>query len=200
MRYTFGLTYPADFPVDGKRVKQNMHALIEWFRRRGVGYFWIIEFQERGAPHFHGFLTDIRLDAGGNFLKNSYIGQEELAIAWNRIISADRPEYLGDRDHLAHGCYHALIREQGKAASYFTEYMKKLEQKIVPAGYSDVGRYWGFTRDLLEVKVQTVPGSYRELSRLVRLERRKYVARCRSWGFKWKWRGAGWTSWDEKSD
>ena len=196
MMFTFGLTYPKDFPVDGRRVKENLHALTMWLNRRGIGYFWIIEFQERGAPHFHGFLTRPRIDDQGNVLITSYVGRDELAAAWNRIISADRPEYLDDPDHLKHGAYLEVIQSQGKMASYFTEYMKKLEQKIVPANYRDVGRYWGFTRTLLDVKVQTVQGDYRELSRMIRLERRMYKAKCRTWGFKWKWHGKGWTFWD----
>lgn len=184
MNVTFGLTYPADFPIDGRRVKENLCALLAWLRRRNLGYFWIIEFQERGAPHFHGFLTDYPID---------------LAEAWNKIISADRPGYLQDPAHLEHGVYVAGIESQDRLASYFTEYMKKLEQKRVPLQYKGVGRYWGFTRSLLAVKVQSVSGDYRELSRLLRLERRKYKVRCRSWGFKWKYRGNGWTSWDEKN-
>lgn len=183
MAYTFGLTYPADFPVDGRRVKENLCALLEWFRRRKLGYFWIIEFQERGAPHFHGFLTGL-------------VSHGDLSRAWNRIIAADRPEYLGDPAALQHGVYVAPIDNQGKLASYFTEYMKKLEQKRVPMQYQNVGRFWGFTRSLLSVQVQSVPGDYRELSRLLRIERNKYKARCRTWGFKWKYRGQGWTSWD----
>lgn len=183
MAFTFGLTYPADFPTDGRRVKENLFALLAWLRRRGVGYFWIIEFQERGAPHFHGLLT-----GSVTFL--------ELSQAWNRIISADRSEYLGNIDALYHGVYLSSIDSQEALASYFTEYMKKLQQKIVPVQYSGVGRYWGFTRSLLAVKVQSVQGDYRQLSRLIRLERKKYQARCRAWGFKWKYRGQGFTSWD----
>lgn len=171
--------------------------MIEWLRRRGLGYFWIIEFQEREAPHYHGLLTGPKFDQAGNFVKDSYVGRDELAQAWNRIISADRPEYLGDRYHLEHGAYLAPIQSQEKLASYYTEYMKKLEQKTVPPDYVNVGRYWGFSKSLLEVKEQTVSGSFRELSRLLRQERRKYKARCRTWGFKWKYRGQGFTSWDE---
>jgi hypothetical protein len=187
MQLTFGLTYPADFPTDGRRVKRNLGALLDWFRRRGLGYFWIIEFQRRGAPHFHGFLTGL-------------VTHDELSSAWNKIISADRLEYFEDSAHLKNGVYLGVIENQDKLASYFTEYMKKLEQKIVPPQYDNVGRYWGFTRRLLQVKVQTVTATHRELSRLLRIERRKYFARCRAWGFKWKWTGYGWTAWDERKE
>jgi hypothetical protein len=186
MKLTFGLTYPADFPTDGRRVKRNLGALLDWLRRRKIGYFWIIEFQERGAPHFHGFLTEL-------------VTHGEFSAAWNRIISADRPEYFGDPAHLEHGVYVASIESQDKLASYFTEYMKKLEQKTVPEQYSGVGRFWGFTSALLSVQVQTVTAGYGELSRLVRPERKRYIARCRDWGFKWKWKGLGWVQWDEKN-
>jgi hypothetical protein len=97
---------------------------------------------------------------------------------------------------LKHGVYVGPILNQNKLASYYTEYMKKLEQKRVPADYTGVGRFWSYTPSLLEVKEQAIPGTFRELARLLRFERRKYKARCRAWGFKWKWQGQGFTAWD----
>lgn len=200
MKMVFGLTYPADFPNDGLRVKRNLGALLDWFRRRGIEYFWIIEWQDRGAPHFHGFLTGPKFDDQGSFVRNSFVGKAELAAAWNRIVSADRPEYLGDPAHLEHGTFYEIIEDQYKLASYYTTYMKKLEQKTVPPGYESVGRYWGYSRSLMVKREQVVRCTYREAMRLLRIPRKRYKARCRSWGIRWKHYGLGFTEWDEKNE
>jgi hypothetical protein len=50
------LTYPAEFPIDGKLVKRQFEALCKrWLRQWGERPrgMWVIEFQDRGAPHFH---------------------------------------------------------------------------------------------------------------------------------------------------
>lgn len=53
------LTYPADFPVDGKLVKQHF---LRWLKRterkqqRPLQCVWKLEYQRRGAPHFHVYL------------------------------------------------------------------------------------------------------------------------------------------------
>jgi len=50
------LTYPADFPMDGNLVKAQFESLVKrWLRQWGERPrgMWVIEFQERGAPHFH---------------------------------------------------------------------------------------------------------------------------------------------------
>lgn len=53
------LTYPADFPLDGRLVKRQVKELWRRWEReygerpRGI---WGLEFQDRGAPHFHAFL------------------------------------------------------------------------------------------------------------------------------------------------
>ena len=49
------LTYPGDFPLDGRRVKRDLAVFRRaWARRFGVARgMWKLEFQRRGAPHLH---------------------------------------------------------------------------------------------------------------------------------------------------
>lgn len=47
------LTYPSRWPNNGKQVKAHLNTFCQWLRRQHVAYVWILEFQERGAPHFH---------------------------------------------------------------------------------------------------------------------------------------------------
>lgn len=52
----FTLTYPADFPVNGLLSKKHLDNLFRELRRRWGErflYLWFLEFQSRGAPHYH---------------------------------------------------------------------------------------------------------------------------------------------------
>lgn len=122
--YIITLTYPKDFPSDGKRVKRHLEAMREWFRRAGVSAFWFLEFQERGAPHYHLF-TDNPVDA------------KELSKKWYQVVGS------GDEKHLRAGTQIQRIRKPHAIAAYAAKYATKPEQKTVPEGYSNVGRFWG---------------------------------------------------------
>jgi len=54
----FCLTYHHNFPSDGETVKSHFHRFRSAARKvLGISdYLWILEFQLRGAPHFHLFL------------------------------------------------------------------------------------------------------------------------------------------------
>lgn len=122
--YIITLTYPKEFPSDGKRVKRHLEAMREWFRRAGVSVFWFLEFQERGAPHYHLF-TDNPVDA------------KELSKKWYQVVGS------GDEKHLRAGTQIQRIRKPHAIAAYAAKYATKAEQKTVPEGYSNVGRFWG---------------------------------------------------------
>jgi hypothetical protein len=83
-----------------------------------------MEFQSRGAPHFHICLTG-RVD------------KEKVSKAWNRIAGQNDP------DHLRVGTKIQMMEKPHAAGAYAAKYLKKQEQKEVPEGFSDVGRFWG---------------------------------------------------------
>lgn len=123
------LTYPKVFPTDGREVKRHldmfgkrMHRMRAiWPRFCGL---WIMEFQpERGAPHIHA-------------LMNVRLGYELLSDWWYEIVDS------GDPLHLKAG---TSIEEPRKdLASYFLKtYLAKGDQKVVPAGFTNPGRFWG---------------------------------------------------------
>jgi hypothetical protein len=128
-----GVTYPAEFPTDGKRVKKNIHALKEWFKRQGVkDIAWCLEFQARGAPHVH-------------FLLSSDVDKEKFSAAWYKIVGS------GDLLHLAAGTSIEPVRSKEKARTYFLSYARKRKQKDVPENFKNVGRFWGCTRKAEEL-------------------------------------------------
>jgi hypothetical protein len=127
------LTYPMEFPNDGRKVKRHINILCRWMVRRfGASYLWGIEFQERGAPHFH-------------LLVDKFIPKDELSKRWFEIVSS------GDEKHLRAGTTIEYLRSTEQGGAYMAEKYcaKKDFQKVVPPGYESVGRFWGSTRGIV---------------------------------------------------
>lgn len=129
------LTYPAEFPTDGRTVKAHMHALRKrWARRWGSNPTgaWKLEFQARGAPHIH-----LALVAPAS----PVIVRQWLSSAWFEIVAS------GDLRHLEAGVQVDELRDH--PAAYFAGYVggsrgSKEYQHTVPDGFENVGRFWGF--------------------------------------------------------
>lgn len=129
------LTYPNEFTTDGKEVKRHLVLIKKWLQRHGCSDgFWFLEFQRRGAPHFHMFLKN--WPAGGI---------SAVANAWHKIVGTDDKKHL--QWHLGElsgtPCLEWL-RNPHAASAYVTKYASKKEQKDVPAEYQNVGRFWGY--------------------------------------------------------
>lgn len=118
------LTYGRDFPTDGKVVKQHLKNFFERLRRIGwleeYSLVWWLEFQKRGAPHIHMLVTD--------WLSKSFVSKAWAEVSGAPLSSSTRCEALRDPD---------------KAGDYAAKYAAKSDQKDVPDGYTDVGRFWG---------------------------------------------------------
>lgn len=132
-RYTnmVTLTYPCGFPSDGKTVKGHLRSFVERCRRYlgddapKEGLFWFLEFQSRGAPHFHIFTT-------------FNVPRETVARWWYEIVQSD------DDRHLRAGTrIERLSAGRDGAVAYANKYAAKSEQKEVPPEYVNVGRFWG---------------------------------------------------------
>ena len=129
------LTYPGFFESDGAIVKDHLRRFLQECKRRttrenpgqGLHYstFWFLEFQERGAPHFHLFTTH-------------YFPKQWVSSTWYRIVNSEDPR------HLAGGTRcEKLERGRSGLISYAQKYANKQCQKVVPVGYENVGRFWG---------------------------------------------------------
>jgi hypothetical protein len=120
-KYLLTLTYPALPPQDGKTIKKHLSAFTRWLKMQGVTQgIWILEFQERGAPHFH-LLFDVRLDV-------TYCAQK-----WSHIIGNSASP------NIQSGIQLEDIRHWHKTVSYLT----KAKSKEVPEGFDSTGRLWG---------------------------------------------------------
>ncbi len=123
------LTYPRDYPSDGRLVKKHLNSMLGRLRRKyaPLDYLWFLEFQKRGAPHMHLLLTpDIRRS-----------DQEWASSTWYKLVKS------GDRKHLAAGTNWETVHTPNGAKHYAVKYAMKMAQKHVPKGYRDVGRFWG---------------------------------------------------------
>lgn len=144
------LTYPGEFPTDGRKVKKNLEAFrrvfLRRYQRRGL---WWLEFQLRGAPHFHILCEVDLVDCGelvcrrrsGKRRDSSYMtsNDEEKWIArqWYEIVGS------GDERHLRAGVAWEVIEKSDGALRYAAAHAAKRKQKDVPSGFSSVGRFWG---------------------------------------------------------
>ena len=134
------LTYPKEFPKDGKLVKQHLARFLQAWRRytRGASYLWFLEFQRRGAPHVH-ILTDWPITGGK-------LGKKSVRLWVSRKWYTTCGEL--DPKHLVAGTQTARIRNTDNPGAYAVKYASKMEQKRVPPDYRNVGRFWGHTRDV----------------------------------------------------
>lgn len=184
------LTYPAEFPTDGRAVKRHLNAFCSRLRREKVAYLWILEFQKRGAPHFH-------------FLVRGWLDKKDVAQWWTEIVN---PVFPSEREKMLKASTRIEgIKNPDQVGAYMTAYMNKLEQKVVPKEFSHVGRFWGSSR-LLQSTLYRSVGLRRDAARAIRTARKWYEARNQNLagervdkktgvisraGFRWKWRGHG---------
>lgn len=159
------LTYHHSEP-DGSTAKKNIHAWLQVLNRfvPGVGYLWILEFQSRGVPHFHVWLT-------APFTEELW---QHLGVAWNRIAEPTSTQHL--RWHTQERCNsrtgkleRSFMPWEMNGAGYLRKYMSKEAQKCVPDGFGFVGRFWGCTRKLvpdpITVLAADLPASITDLTR-----------------------------------
>lgn len=132
------LTYPQNFP-DAKRAKRDLRTLKERLKyHHGLDWgIWVLEWQKRGAPHFHVVLhSDQTLDLT-EF-------RPWLSKAWYEVADT------GDEKHLKAGTQVVPVYVHDGVASlmgYMAAYMGKIEQtepKNPETGEPiETGRTWG---------------------------------------------------------
>jgi len=140
------LTMPAEWESvcpDGRVFKRHVMAwrrrLDRWLRRRVDAWsgLWFLEFQERGAPHFHVILWGPGLSELG-----ARAFAEWVSASWAAVVAHPDPVERGK--HLRAGTRVERMRQAH--FGYAVKYARKAEQKRVPEGFRDVGRFWGLWR------------------------------------------------------
>jgi len=126
------LTYHKFDGITSAQVSKHLKAFLQQLRRRKMPYLWIKEFQKRGVPHYHVFLTEEVCP---------YLGRY-LAKAWNRI-TGESSEHLAVHSHPRN-----FIAWEMGAGGYLCKYLGKDQQKQIPEGYGS-GRFWGCSRGIV---------------------------------------------------
>jgi hypothetical protein len=136
------LTYPESYP-DPKQAKNDLRAFMERIRRRWPesSGIWRLEFQKRGAPHFHVVLFGIRW----------------LPFRWAKAWWADIiAEHVGETLPFVRV---ESIRSRRRLMNYVSKYVAKADDPERSDAFfnngaylhaGSVGRWWGvFNRHYL---------------------------------------------------
>jgi hypothetical protein len=168
------LTYPEHYPT-AKKAKSDFKAFAERLMRLApfCSCIWKLEFQERGAPHFHLLVWGLeRFDL--HWLR------KWVSRAWYEVVGS------GDEKHLKAGTNVQKIRSWRGVMAYASKYLGK-EVEAVPD--EEPGRFWGvWNRKSLpwskRVRVSLGWETFFKIRRmLARLCRRSLKGYEREWGF-----------------
>jgi hypothetical protein len=186
------LTYPGDWETvcpDGQTVKGHFFAFLRRWERAWAEPFtgaWKLEFQARGAPHFHLYCCpplDGRIAGAGRSRPAAGDGltfHHWLSVVWADVVAHPDPvEYM---NHLAAGTGVDLAEglryaDPKRIAVYFTKhgmYASKEYQHSVPGRWrapgKGPGRFWGYRN--LDRAVAFVELGVHDADRLARTLRR----------------------------
>lgn len=177
VRSQYLLTYHNQSPIDGQTVKRDLDRWLKAARRilgSDLAYLWALEFQGRGVPHFHIFLSAPA--APGSPL------QRKLAAAWVRITQGT------DEQLAVHTSRKNWIEWSMDDGAYLEKnYIAKREQKGVPDHYSNVGRFWGASRNFAPLPTIVEPETVApwsagwspdQVQRFVVRTMRRFAERC----------------------
>lgn len=151
------LTYPQEYPMSGRESKVHLNRLLQVLRRRNKNtYFWFLEFQLRGAAHYHIFVDFHPTDDEIWTLRRAWTSDFSQA-KYCPLTKDFKPRY--DDITMVTSCYLEAqksteygfwepIRTSDGAKKYVYIYGAKEKQKRVPKSFRDVGRFWGTSRNL----------------------------------------------------
>jgi len=129
----FCLTYHGQNPTDGATVKMHLDRWLKSYRRRfpAGAYLWVLEFQNRGTPHYHVFLS-VAVDRAM---------QKKMAKSWIKITNGSPAQYWW---HCRPENWTPWSMDNGNYL--MKQYAIKHAQKEVPQEFQNVGRFWGCSR------------------------------------------------------
>jgi hypothetical protein len=123
------LTYPNKWDEDPKSWRKNLRAFIKRLDREfgESAVFWRLEFQKRGAPHFHLMVWDV---------KATHKFRKWVSLAWYRVVASQDPK------HLKAGTNVQRCKSWNGASAYLSKYLAKpSDGEHEPNEFS--GRCWG---------------------------------------------------------
>lgn len=147
------LTYPADYPTNYRIYKEHLRVFGIYLQRAypRASFVWRLEFQKRGAPHYHLLAYNVPMSG-----KKLYSFRAWIAQTWYEIVAS------GDEKHLHAGTSSERMRSWRQVARYVSKSVAKVSPSMdaaVPGGgvacasaelskdtqatMEFVGRWWG---------------------------------------------------------
>lgn len=128
------LTYPREWNTDPRRWKRDLDVIIKRIRRKWPDAcgIWRIEFQERGAPHFHLIIWNMTGRTGDS--------RFWISRSWFEVVGS------GDFKHYRAGTNFTRLRNRKRAGRYVSKYSAKVAGNPVDPETGElvqVGRWWG---------------------------------------------------------
>lgn len=161
------LTYE-NIPTNGRQVKSQLNRFLTYLRRRfryhKLEYLWFLEFQKRGAPHFHVLLN----------VSSDIVSRETILQKWVDITGGSKKAERVTK----HKRSWENIQKQDGAKRYALKYALKPEQKQVPRKYRDVGRFWGCSRGVKTDDKEIVQIDEKMLRGMIECLRPDFNDRC----------------------
>lgn len=119
------LTYPREWPPSTRACKAHLEAFRKRVERRwpDAWFYWKLEFQQRGAEHFHLLLFGV-----------GTVNPEWFHSAWHDIVR------LGNHWHEEYGADVRRMYSWKQAGAYCAKYAAKVETN---ATTPTPGRFWG---------------------------------------------------------
>jgi hypothetical protein len=193
------LTYPGVWSPDAARWKVDLDSFGKRLVRRwpSASMIWRLEFQKRGAPHFHCLVFGVPYlprtwvaRAWAMVVTDLSLVEQRVAVNWSALLAGMQFDQPGPRAallgllspaqrmylwHRAAGTQVVRVKSWRGVASYTAKGMAhelgKLDQAVCDAG--GVGRWWGVVnRDKLPVDVETVVIALEVFWKLRRILRR----------------------------
>jgi len=131
------LTYHYGYKGEEKKAQKDLHLFLARVRLFDpeIQYIWRIEFQKRGAPHFHFIILP-----GKNIKDLGHVKySNHLNIVWHSIADPD------SKAHAKYGFKVVAITDYLKACAYLSKYIAKLSDNFAGCLNS---KHWGNSRDL----------------------------------------------------
>lgn len=149
------LTYPSTWPETWQVWKRHLDTFLKRFKRQfpSASIIWRLEFQKRGAPHYHLLVFGVeRVDTAW------------LSQAWYDIVGS------GDAKHLQAGTQVQAVRDFRGVLAYASKYIGKPTDDDTDL---DCGRVWGLIgREVLPVRLVQVSLPWEDFFQVRRLLRR----------------------------
>lgn len=126
------LTYPDQYPVEWEEFKADLHRFMVALTKKypKAGLIWKLEFQKRGAAHYHCMVWGVELE----------VAQDYIPKLWHKIAGhKDENHLLFHQGKLAGSrqCVEA-VRSWHGVKSYASKYLAKLDERT-----ERTGRFWG---------------------------------------------------------